>query len=136
MTDRIERELELPASSEEVWEALTDPGRLAGWLADEVSFDLRPGGEARFRDGDEVRRGWVEEVCPPNGSDLGRLAFWWGDDDEPASRVELTLDPVAGGGTVLRVVETRPLELVDAVGSPLFGSGSASYGPEMLSTAR
>ena len=136
MTDSIERELELSASSEEVWDALTDPGRLAGWLADEVRFDLRPGGDASFRDGDEVRRGWVEEVCPPAGPDGGRLAFWWGDDDEPASRVELTLEPIEGGGTVLRVFETRPLELVDAVGSPLFGSGSASYGPEMLALVR
>jgi uncharacterized protein YndB with AHSA1/START domain len=129
MTDRIERELELPAPSDEVWEALTDPERLAGWLADEVSFDLHPGGDASFRDGDTVRRGWVEEVSPPEGeTGDGRLAFWWAADDEPATRVELTLEP-APGGTRLRVVETRPLELVDAIGSPLFGSGSASSGP-------
>jgi uncharacterized protein YndB with AHSA1/START domain len=132
MTDSIERELELPVPSDEVWEALTDPERLAGWLADEVSFDLRPGGEASFRDGDSVRRGWVEEVSPPDGrAGGGRLAFWWASDDEPATRVELTLEP-ADGGTRLRVVETRPLELVDAIGSPLFGSGSASFGPELV----
>jgi uncharacterized protein YndB with AHSA1/START domain len=131
MTDRIERELELPAESEEVWDALTDPERLAGWLADEVRLDLRPGGEASFRDGDVRRRGWVEEVTPPAGGE-GRLAFWWGGEDEPATRVELTLEPLDGGGTRLRVVETRPLEFVDAVGSPLFGSGNASYGPELL----
>jgi uncharacterized protein YndB with AHSA1/START domain len=130
MTDRIERELELPAPSEEVWEALTDPERLAEWLADEVSFDLRPGGDASFRDGDTLRRGWVEEVSPPgSAAGEGRLAFWWACDDEPATRVELTLTP-APGGTRLRVVETRPLELLDAIGSPLFGSGSSSFGPQ------
>ncbi|HWF35653.1 MAG TPA: SRPBCC domain-containing protein [Solirubrobacteraceae bacterium] len=129
MTDRIERELELPAPSDEVWEALTDPERLAGWLADEVSFDLRPGGDASFREGDIVRRGWVEEVSPPDTEGDGRLAFWWASDDEPATRVELTLAP-APGGTRLRVVETRPLELVDAIASPLFGSGSASFDPQ------
>src|ERR1700733_2300749 len=101
-TDRIERELELPAPSDEVWEALTDPERLAGWLADEVSLDLRPGGDASFRDGERVRRGWVEEVSPPDGrgeeeDGSGRLAFWWADDDEPATRVELTLEPSPGG---------------------------------------
>jgi uncharacterized protein YndB with AHSA1/START domain len=130
MTERIERELELPAPSEEVWDALTDPERLAGWLADEVSFDLRPGGEASFRDGDTFRRGWVEEVSPPESpAGDGRLAFWWASDDEPATRVELTLEP-APGGTRLRVIETRPLELLDAIGSPLFGSGNASFGPQ------
>ncbi|HEY5317816.1 MAG TPA: SRPBCC domain-containing protein [Solirubrobacteraceae bacterium] len=132
MTDRIERELELPAPSEEVWEALTDPERLAGWLAEEVSFDLRPGGDASFRDGDAVRRGWVEEVSPPDAdAGEGRLAFWWAGDDEPATRVELTLEP-APGGTRLRVIETRPLELLDAIGMPLSGSGSASFGPELV----
>lgn len=135
MTDRIERELELPAPSEEVWEALTDPERLAGWLADEVSFDLRPGGEASFRDGETLRRGWVEEVSAPDSRDGGgRLAFWWASDDEPATRVELTLVP-AEGGTRLRVVETRPLELLDAIGGPRFGSGSTSIGPQARSRA-
>jgi uncharacterized protein YndB with AHSA1/START domain len=134
MNDRIERELELPAPSDEVWEALTDPGRLAGWLAEEVSFDLRPGGDASFRDGDVHRRGWVEEVSPPDSAARGgRLTFWWASDDEPATRVELTLEP-APGGTRVRVVESRPLELVDAIGSPLFGSGTASYGPELIAT--
>jgi uncharacterized protein YndB with AHSA1/START domain len=138
MTDRIERELELPAPSEEVWEALTDPERLAGWLADEVSLELRPGGDATFRHGDTLRRGWVEEVSPPGspaGTEAGggRLTFWWAENDEPATRVELTLEPAAGG-TRLRVVETRPLELLDAIGSPLFGSGGASFGPELVAT--
>jgi uncharacterized protein YndB with AHSA1/START domain len=136
MTHRIERELELPASSEEVWEALTDPERLAGWLADDVSLDLHPGGDASFRHGDTVRRGWVEEVSPP-GSEAGeaagggRIAFWWATGNEPATRVELTLEPVEDG-TRLRVVETRPLELVDAIGIPLFGPGSTSFGPELV----
>jgi len=136
MTDRIERALELPASSEEVWEALTDPERLAGWLADEVSLDLRPGGDASFRHGDTVRRGWVEEVSPPGSAaareaGAGRLTFWWANDDEPATRVELTLEPTPDA-TRLRIVETRPLELLDAVGIPLFGSGGASFGPELV----
>jgi uncharacterized protein YndB with AHSA1/START domain len=134
MTDRIERELELPAPSDEVWEALTDPERLAEWLADEVSLDLRPGGDASFRDGDTLRRGWVEEVSPPEGPAGGepgvaRLAFWWASDNEPATRVELTLEP-APGGTRLRVVETRPLELLDAIGTPLLRSWNTSFGPQ------
>jgi uncharacterized protein YndB with AHSA1/START domain len=141
MTDRIERELELPASPSEVWLALTDPVWLAGWLADEVSLELVPGGEARFRIGDQLRSGWVEEISPPGvgGGETdgraGRLAFWWAHDDEPASRVELVLIPTAGGATLLRVVESRPLEILDLVGIPLPGLGGASYGPALVAGA-
>jgi uncharacterized protein YndB with AHSA1/START domain len=137
MTDRIERELRLSASTADVWDALTDPERLSGWLADEVSLDLRPGGTASFRHGERLRRGWIEEVSPPDteaGREAGggRLAFWWAIDDEPATRVELTVEPAEDDGTHLRVVETRPLELLDAIGIPLFGSGGATFGPELV----
>ena len=73
MTDLIERELSLPASVADVWRAITDPDWLAGWLADEVQLELRPGGEASFRLGDEVRTGWVEEVSSPGRGPWDRL---------------------------------------------------------------
>jgi uncharacterized protein YndB with AHSA1/START domain len=137
MTDRIERELELPASPGEVWQAVTDPAWLALWLADEVTLELTPGGEARFRIGDEVRSGWVEEISPPDtaaaeGHGTGWLAFWWAHDEEPASRVELALIPLERDRTLLRVVETRPLEILDLVGIPLPGLGGATYGPALV----
>src|SRR5205085_12440728 len=50
MSERIERELVVKASPEDVWAAVTG----AGWLADEVEFDLRPGGDAQFRSEQEV----------------------------------------------------------------------------------
>jgi uncharacterized protein YndB with AHSA1/START domain len=134
MTDRIERELELPASPSEVWLALTDPAWLAGWLADEVTLELVPGGEARFRIGDQVRSGWVEEIAPPDDGG-GRLAFWWAHDDEPATRVELALTPTNDGATRLRVVESRPLEILDLVGVPLPGVGGSRYGPALVAAA-
>ena len=122
MTDRIERELWLPASPDDVWDAVTGDG----WLADEVELELRPGGEASFRTADTVKTGWVEEATAPS-----RLAFWWAEDGEPATRVELTLqeheDEVR-----LRVVESRPLELLDLVGIPLPGSGGRTYGPALV----
>src|SRR5438270_5562760 len=83
MNDQVERELLLPAPPQVVWEVITTPG----FLADEVDFDLQPGGEARFDNG---RTGWVEEAIAPE-----RLVFWWSFDGEPASRVELTLEPEA-----------------------------------------
>jgi uncharacterized protein YndB with AHSA1/START domain len=127
MTDLIERELELPAAPADVWRAITDPEWLSGWLADAVALDLRPGGEARFEFGDEVRAGWVEEVSAPD-----RLVFWWARTDEPASRVELALIALGDQRTRLRVIETRPLEILDLVGIPLPGPGGLRYGPALV----
>jgi len=122
MTERIERELWLPATPEAVWEAVTGDG----WLADHVFLDLRPGGDARFDSGRLVRSGWVEDVAAPE-----RLTFWWALDDEPASRVELRIE-AQGDSTRLRVVETRPLDVLDLVGVSLPGAGGATYGPALV----
>jgi Activator of Hsp90 ATPase homolog 1-like protein len=137
VTDLIERELDLPASPTDVWRALTDPAWLAGWLADEVELELRPGGEARFRLGEEHRTGWVEEITPPashhpDEPSAGRLIFWWTRAQEPASRVELVLIGLSDAVTRLRVAETRPLEILDLVGVPLPGHGGGSFGPALM----
>jgi uncharacterized protein YndB with AHSA1/START domain len=131
MTDEIERELLLPAPPEQVWDVITRPG----WLATEVELELFPGGDARFVDADDERTGWVEEAVPPGADETVRLTFWWSSDGEPASRVELTLEPEADGYTRLRVVEARPLEVLDVTGIPLPGSGGAQRGPSMLAVA-
>jgi len=123
MSDRIERELTLPATPEEVWEAVTGDG----WLADEVELTLEPGGDARFSSGDSVKTGWVEDV-----REAERLAFWWAADGEPATRVELTLEPYGNDATTLKVAETRPLDVLDLVGMPLYGIGGPSYGPALV----
>ena len=122
MAERIEREVLIDATPEDVWETITGEG----WLADEVTLDLVPGGDAEFRTRDEVKSGWVEDVHAPD-----RLAFWWAADGEPATRVELTLSP-ADELTRLRVVETRPLELLDLVGTPLPGVAGPTYGPALV----
>jgi uncharacterized protein YndB with AHSA1/START domain len=119
MIDRIERELELDAPAQEVWGAVTSDG----FIADEVALDLRPGGEARFGE----RSGWIEEALEP-----ARLTFWWAGGDEPASRVELTLEPLAGDRTRLRVIETRPLDRLDLVGVTLTRIGGSTYGPALV----
>ncbi|MFZ0039818.1 MAG: SRPBCC domain-containing protein [Solirubrobacteraceae bacterium] len=135
MTDLMQRDLELVASPDQVWQALTDPAWLEAWLADEVWLELWPGGDARFVIGDQERGGWVEEVVPPPADpgtgDCGRLAFWWAVDDEPASRVELELI-ATDHGTRLRVIETRPLEVLDLVGVPLPGQGGSRFGPALV----
>ena len=133
MIDRIEREMELPASLERAWEAVTEPAWLTSWLADEVELELTPGGSARFRLADRERTGWVEEVAAPDEGGEARLVFWWSAGDAPASRVELTLTVAGEQTTIVRVVETRPLEILDLVGIPAPGAGgSASPGPMLV----
>lgn len=134
MTDKIERELELSVPLADAWKVVTDPRCLELWLADEVALDLWPGGDASFRIGERVRSGWVEEVSPPRPGSAGpaRLVFWWADGDEPASRVELELTPSERGGSILRVVEARPLEVLDLVGIPLPRGGGSAHGPALI----
>jgi uncharacterized protein YndB with AHSA1/START domain len=129
--ERIDRDLLIPASPDEVWDAITEDG----WLAEKVELALEPGGEARFTDPDRIRRGWVEEAVLPGAERGGRLVFWWGPEGEPATRVELTLEPAGRTRTHLRVTETRPLEMLDLVGLPLPGQSGATRGPAMLALA-
>lgn len=132
MDDRIERELVLPAPPPEVWAVII----ASGWLADEVELELVPGGEARFTSESESRTGWVEEAEAPNGGkESGRLVFWWSSDQEPATRVAVALTPEGEASTRLRVLEERPLEVLDAIGIPLSGPNESSRGPLMLSLA-
>jgi uncharacterized protein YndB with AHSA1/START domain len=95
----IRREIVLPATRDEVWDALTEPERLEDWFANDVEVDLRPGGGASFRwSNGKERRATVTEVDPER-----RLAFEWDDEGE----VEFTLEDDADG-TRLTVVETTP----------------------------
>jgi uncharacterized protein YndB with AHSA1/START domain len=131
MPDLITRELDLPVAPGAVWQAITQPEWLESWLAETVSIDLHPGGDARFVVDGEAREGWVEDVRPPGDARSGVLTFWWQADGEPASRVSLQITPTAGG-TRLRVMEARPLEVLDLVGIPMRDSGHGSRGPSLV----
>ena len=99
-TAAVERELEIAASPETVWELLTDPA--AAWMGLAASFELRPGGAYRV----EVIPGHTAvgefvEIDPPR-----RLVHTWGwegtEDVPPGSTtVEYELVP-HGAGTLLR----------------------------------
>lgn len=138
MRELIERELELPHQPQELWQALTQQEWLESWLAEVVDLDLRPGGDARFVVGGESREGWVEEVLPPESGDrdraTGRLTFWWQAQDGSPSRVCIELTGT-DGGTLIRVVEARPLDVLDLVGLPLPGYGHLGeqrFGPALV----
>lgn len=134
MSEQVTRELRLPASIDTVWQAIV----AGSWLADRVELELRPGGEARFWEADGERRGWVEATLAPSASGStprrARLVFWWEREGEPATRVELSLAEEDPQLTLLRVRESRPLDALDLVATPLPGHGGSSYGP-VLSAA-
>jgi uncharacterized protein YndB with AHSA1/START domain len=99
----ITRSIELEAEIDEVWEAITTPEQLSGWLDGEVDVDLRPGGDGVLVEpGGAVRRMRIDEVEPAR-----RLALqWWPEDgSSAASSVEFVLQPTPGG-THLVVTET------------------------------
>jgi uncharacterized protein YndB with AHSA1/START domain len=104
MTPSIRREVRLPASPSEVWQALTDPAALAEWFANEVELDARPGqtGVFRWHDGSE-RRAVVDLVDPERA-----FGFSWQDEQGRTTRVRLLLRE-ADDGTRLTVTET-PVE--------------------------
>jgi uncharacterized protein YndB with AHSA1/START domain len=108
MNDVIERELQVKAPIERVWQVVTDPAYVARWFGDTAEIELRPGGAMLL--------GWtdhgdfnavVERVDPPR-----EFAFRWNRDPAVpigagavSTLVEFSLSPV-DGGTRLRLVES------------------------------
>lgn len=80
----IERTIDLDATPDEVWSALTDESTRSDWLDD-----------------GEHRLGGVEESVPGE-----RLAFRWWSGPGDGSRVEFTIEELDEGRTRLTVHET------------------------------
>src|SRR5262245_39122700 len=108
MEDRFNTDID------DLWSALTDPGRLARWLG-EVNGDLRLGGEFRAR---YFATGWegagrVEACNPPQ-----QLLVLTRDPDEPGEHaIEATL--TADGDQTVLAIEERgmPLDQLAAYGA-------------------
>ena len=100
---------------EDLWSAITDPGRLARWYA-EVEGDLRLGGEYRAR---VFASGWegtgrIEACEPPR-----RLLLVTAEPDQPNEHViEVTL--TADGEQAILVVEESGMPLEHLAG---YGAG-------------
>jgi uncharacterized protein YndB with AHSA1/START domain len=124
MEDRVEaenqmtRDITLPATAEEVWRSLEEPA----WLGENASIDLRPDGDVRAGD----RTGFVEEV-----EEERRVVFWWAGPGEDSTRVELELEE-EDEVTHVRVVESRPLAMLDLYGAEFVTSAPPTRQPEML----
>jgi uncharacterized protein YndB with AHSA1/START domain len=114
----LTREITLPATAEEVWRSLAEPA----WLGEDASIELHPDGEVRAGE----RTGFVEEV-----EEERRLVFWWAVPEEDPTRVELSLDE-DGDVTHVRVVESRPLAMLDLYGVEVITGAPPFRQPEML----
>ncbi|MFA9431165.1 SRPBCC family protein [Egicoccus sp. AB-alg2] len=110
-TVRFERHLD--ASPEEVWDALTNPVRLARWLAP-TTIDEGPAGHVHHDFGDgQACEGPILTWDPPRA-----LEYGWHYTGESDSVVRFELAPAAGG-TVLTLVH-RQLDSDQATG---YGAG-------------
>ncbi|HEX2029526.1 MAG TPA: SRPBCC domain-containing protein [Nitriliruptorales bacterium] len=105
----VERTVHLATGIEEAWEMVSGALGLASWLGADVDIDLRPGGRLAVTDWDGTAMvGRIEDVV-----DCQRLVFtWWPHRSfglPHRSRVELTIEPAADGGTatLLRLREQR-----------------------------
>lgn len=112
-------EIELPATRDEVWDALTSDSGLAPWMGEGAAVDARPGGAISVPDvaTGRPREGQIESL------DRGRrLGFVWWPEDDPAERshVSISLEPTQIGTRVV-VIETL--------------SASAAFGGEATAQA-
>lgn len=107
-TAAIDRRVDLAASPERVWTALTDPAEIASWFTQRAEFALEVGAE-----------GWMEWrehgrfAIRIEAVDRPRYFAWRGArdpdtgvDDGPSTLVEWWLEPLPGGGTSLRLRES------------------------------
>ena len=90
----------IDATPEDVFPFFTDPVRLTTWLGHAAELDPTPGGRFAVDIAHRLVRGTYLEVEPPQ-----RVVFSWGDAGSAAlppgaTRVEVDLQPAAGGTTV------------------------------------
>ncbi|MBB1159835.1 SRPBCC family protein [Amycolatopsis dendrobii] len=128
-TVELRRRYDAPV--EDVWNAVTDPQRLARWLKP-VTGDLRLGGSFELEGGEhgEILR------CEPPG--LLRVSWLFGPDADEwpgTSEVEVRLSPGPAGDTEFELVHAA------AVGEPMFptygpGAGGVGWDLHLLALAR
>ena len=121
----IRRQVVIPTSPDQLWEALTRPEFVRGWFGGEFDWDLTEGSALRFRGNDGGRReGRIEAVrpgrhlrfvwwpVPPSGESEAvgahRNTVEMDDDDRDATEVSYRLEPLDDG--VLLTVQERRVE--------------------------
>jgi len=130
--DRIERTVELAHPRGVVWAALTTAEGLAAWFGNEAAIDLRPGGAAWMKWGEEgfTAQMRVERVEEPAVFGFTWHIFGLPDDDPRRTYVEFTLEP-AGAGTRLTVTESGFAQLPEDAHGKAYGGNSDGWVKEL-----
>jgi uncharacterized protein YndB with AHSA1/START domain len=97
----IELSIETPADPETAWEAITDPDRLAEWFTDATPLG-QPGDPYRLDFGDSVVDGVIVDVDP--GRSFAHTWNWESEEPDDETLVTWTVEPVAGGGSLVALV--------------------------------
>jgi uncharacterized protein YndB with AHSA1/START domain len=92
---QLRRRQVLALPLEEAWRWLTEPAKLALWLANEAEVQLGPGGSLVLRGAGGHERGRTLEMIPPRRWAMAfeRLDAGW----PAATHLEINLHPVSGG---------------------------------------
>ena len=108
MTPAIEKTIQLEASPERVWRAISEADEITAWFPKTIQWDQQIGNEGWFGWPDHGRYAVaIERFEPPRF-----LAWRWArQPDKPLAEtdttlVEWTLTPREGGGTTLYLKET------------------------------
>ncbi|MFI6476929.1 SRPBCC domain-containing protein [Nonomuraea sp. NPDC050663] len=109
------------ADVDDVWDAITDPERLARWL-NSVSGDLRPGGRFELGSGEH---GDILQCEPPR---LLKVSWLFGpeaDEWPGTSEVEVRLTPGPAGATELELIHAA---FIEEPSFPTYGPGAGGVG--------
>ncbi|GAA4063102.1 SRPBCC domain-containing protein [Nonomuraea soli] len=109
------------AEIDDVWDAITNPGRLRRWL-NSVSGDLRLGGTFQLGSGEH---GDILLCEPPH---LLKVSWLYGPDADAwpgTSEVEVRLSPGRGGATQLELIHAA---FIEEPSFPTYGPGAGGVG--------
>jgi len=115
---RFQRRYGVPP--EELWAALTEPGRLQDWLGEAARFDHAAGGRVDFRLGEDESQRVRGAILAFEAPRLLEYEWHWPGEDESVVRFELAAD---GAGTRL-ALDHRALPTAAAAG---YGAGWHAY---------
>lgn len=104
--DEIVQQIEIVATVEQIWSAITEAEHLAKWFGDSAIVDFRVGGRIRFgwsQFDDSVAHAVIERIEEPS-----TFAYhWWMDGKDEATATLVTFDLTARGDTTtVTVVES------------------------------
>jgi uncharacterized protein YndB with AHSA1/START domain len=125
--DELVRTIEVRASRERVWAAITDPGELQRWFPEHAEVDLRMNGEMHLMWEAGADEAVIEVLDPPS-----TFAFRWrpAGTDRPYTRVTFTLSG-EGDVTTVTLTERGFAALPDQIHEQSYEGNAAGWTSEL-----